>query len=171
MITAVTTFSLPSSSLLKVPNTLCVTYGFPVITWIIPLRDHITPPGGGGGSWVFFGWVCAARDSKLAPRSKKISPKIDGVDILHQSFLWFLRHTDEPQKGRNSCQWLQSRSVLSSFGVLLMSCRVNFHVVRSALQYSACTILYVYNFLYPVLEFALKLIPRSRNGPIFYTPF
>ena len=31
----------------------------------------------GGGTWVFFGWVCAARDSKLAPRSKKISPKID----------------------------------------------------------------------------------------------
>ena len=36
------------------------------------------PPGGGGGStWVFFGLVCAARDSKLAPRSKKIFPKID----------------------------------------------------------------------------------------------
>ena len=31
----------------------------------------------GGGTWVFFGWVCAARDSKLAPRSKKNSPKID----------------------------------------------------------------------------------------------
>ena len=43
-----------------------------------------------------------------------------------------LRYTDEPQKGRNSCLWLQSRSVLSSFGVLLMSCRVKFHVVRSA---------------------------------------
>ena len=27
------------------------------------------------------------------------------------------------------------------------------------------------NFLYPVLEFALKRIPLSRNGPIFYTPF
>ena len=27
------------------------------------------------------------------------------------------------------------------------------------------------NFLYPILEFALKLTPRSRNGPIFYTPF
>ena len=27
------------------------------------------------------------------------------------------------------------------------------------------------NFLYPVLEFAVKLIPRSRNGPIFYAPF
>ena len=30
-----------------------------------------------GGTWVFFGRVCAARDSKLAPRSKKNSPKID----------------------------------------------------------------------------------------------
>ena len=30
-----------------------------------------------GGDWVFFGWVCAARDSKLAPVLKKISPKID----------------------------------------------------------------------------------------------
>ena len=48
-------------------------------------------PGGGGGTWVFFWWVCAARDSKLAPRSKK--------------------------------------------------------------------------------KFPLNLIPRSRNGPIFYTPF
>ena len=52
-----------------------------------------------------------------------------------------LRHTDEPQKGRNSCLWLQTRYVLSSFGVLLMSCRVKFHVVRSALQYSACRII------------------------------
>ena len=24
---------------------------------------------GVGGTWVFFGWVCATRDSKLAPRS------------------------------------------------------------------------------------------------------
>ena len=28
----------------------------------------------GGGTCVFFGWVCAARDSKLAPRSKKKFP-------------------------------------------------------------------------------------------------
>ena len=55
-------------------------------------------PGGGGVTWVFFGWVCSARDSKLAPRSKKNFPS----------------------------NW------------------------------------------YPVLEFALKLIPRSRNGPIFF---
>ena len=57
-------------------------------------------------------------------------------------FSLLLRHTDEPQKGRNSCLWLQTRYVLSSFGVL-MSCRVNFHVVRSALQYSACRIIYL----------------------------
>ena len=31
----------------------------------------------GGGEGVFFGLVCAAGDSKLAPRSKKISAKID----------------------------------------------------------------------------------------------
>ena len=30
--------------------------------------------GPGGGTWVFFGWVCAARDSKLAPRSRKNFP-------------------------------------------------------------------------------------------------
>ena len=28
----------------------------------------------GGGTWVFFGWVCAARDSKMAPRSGKNFP-------------------------------------------------------------------------------------------------
>ena len=39
-----------------------------------------------------------------------------------------------------SCLWLQSRSVLGSFGVVLMSGKVNFHVVRTALQYSACRI-------------------------------
>ena len=34
------------------------------------LHKGVTLPPG-GGTWVFFGWVCAARDSKLAPRSKK----------------------------------------------------------------------------------------------------
>jgi len=54
--------------------------------------------------------------------------KSECADIFHQSFLWLLHHTDEP------------RSVSSSFVVVLMSCRVNFHVERSALQYSACRI-------------------------------
>ena len=62
-------------------------------------------------------WVLRVRGQGL---------KSECADIFHQSFLWLLRHTDEPQKGRNSCLWLQSRSVLSSFGVVLMSCRVNF---------------------------------------------
>ena len=38
---------------------------------IARLVGSFTP---GGGTWVFFGWVCAARDSKLAPRSKKNFP-------------------------------------------------------------------------------------------------
>ena len=41
------------------------------------LREQRAGGGGGGGPLVFFGWVCAARDSKLAPRSKKNSPKTD----------------------------------------------------------------------------------------------
>ena len=79
------------------------------------------------------------RDS-VGVESSRSGRKSDCVDIFQQSFLWLLRHTDKPQRGQNSCLWLQSRSVLSSFGVMLMSCRVNFHVVRSALQYSVCRI-------------------------------
>ena len=54
--------------------------------------------------------------------------------------LWLLRHTDEPQRGRNSCLWLQSRSVLGSFGVVLMSCRVNFSRSTIRMQHSASRI-------------------------------
>ena len=42
-------------------------YSFVVIAW------QRNDPGG-GGTLVFFGWVCAARGSKLAPRSKKKFP-------------------------------------------------------------------------------------------------
>ena len=34
----------------------------------------VIDPDPGGRTWVFFGWVCAAWDSKLAPRSKKNFP-------------------------------------------------------------------------------------------------
>ena len=37
-------------------------------------RGSGTVAGGAGGPWVFLGWVCAAQDSKLAPRSKKNFP-------------------------------------------------------------------------------------------------
>ena len=42
-----------------------------------PTLSQPSQPGGSfarGSTWVFFGWVCAARDSKLAPRSKKNFP-------------------------------------------------------------------------------------------------
>ena len=48
------------------------------------------------------------------------------ADIFHQILPWLLHHTDEPLKGRNSCLWLQSRSVFSSVGVVLMSCKLIF---------------------------------------------
>ena len=79
------------------------------------------------------------RDS-VDVESSRSGLKSEGAGTFHQSFPWLLRHTNDLQKERNSCLWLQSHSVLSSFGVVLMSCRVNFHVVRSALQYSACRI-------------------------------
>ena len=44
----------------------------------------------------------------------------------------FARH----QHDTESCRRLQPRSVLGSFSVALMSCKVNFHVVRSAWPHS-----------------------------------
>ena len=81
-----------------------------------------------------------ARSLTLVPRSLLLNRTETLATQATPQFSVLLRHTDEPQRRRNSCLWLQSRSVLSSFGVVLMSCRVNFHVVRSALQYSACRI-------------------------------
>ena len=95
---------------------------------LLPLRRHVV-------------W----RDS-VGVRSSGSGLKSECADNFQsEPDLWLLRHTDEPQRGRNSCLWLQSRSVLSSFNVVLMSCRVNFHVVRSALQYSASRIQYVHS--------------------------
>ena len=105
--------------------------------------------------WRGFIWIVTTQNLKfnslilwvLTIRGQGI--KSERADIFHQSrFLWLLRHTDVPQKGRNSCLWLQSRPVLSSFAVVLMSCRVDFHVVRSALQYSACRIWFVYIIIF-----------------------
>ena len=42
------------------------------------------------------------------------------------------------RKGRNRCLRLRPRSVFGSFTVVLMSYKVNFHVVRSALPNSVC---------------------------------
>ena len=45
----------------------------------LELHSRVSDLGGwltprGGGTWVFFGWVCASRDSKMAPRSRKNFP-------------------------------------------------------------------------------------------------
>ena len=54
--------------------------------YLIALRQNMTKPpasvcglspGGGGGPWVFFGFVCAARTTNWHPVLKKTSPKID----------------------------------------------------------------------------------------------
>ena len=47
-----------------------------------------------------------------------------------------MRRTDEPQEWRNSCRQPQPHSVLVYFGVVLLSYKVDFHVVPSALQNS-----------------------------------
>ena len=66
--------------------------------------------------------------------SSRSGLKSECPDIFHQSFLWLLRHTEVPTrvacsrlrdsseseksfKNKYSCLWLQSCSVLSSFGV------------------------------------------------------
>ena len=77
---------------------------------------------------------------KLLPSSQFTKLKVDTfIFYLNERCLikydWkvlaiYLHHNDKPvrvlpQRGRNSCLWLQSRSVLSPFDVVLMSCRVN----------------------------------------------
>ena len=73
-----------------------------------------------------------------------------------------LRRTDEPLKGRNSCLRLRPRSVFSSLGVVLMSCKVNFHVVRSALQNSVCLSIIL------MLGIMTQMIQRQIKRKIFY---
>ena len=73
-----------------------------------------------------------------------------------------LRRTDEPPKGRNSCLRLRPHSVFSFFGVMLMSCKVNFHVVRSALQNSVCLSIIL------MLGIMTQQIQRQIKRKIFY---
>ena len=46
--------------------------------------------------------------------------KSDCADIFHQSFLWLLRHTDEPQKGRKQLSMATIPLCFEFFG-----CRVD----------------------------------------------
>ena len=49
-------------------------YMAPLVSVLMGLAVLAIWPGGEGGTWVFFGWVCTTRDSKLAPRSRKNFP-------------------------------------------------------------------------------------------------
>ena len=53
----------------------------------------------------------------------------------------FAKHKHDTE----SCRRLQPRSVLGSFGVVLMSCKVNFHVVRSAWPHSQLSAWYIFD--------------------------
>ena len=75
-----------------------------------------------------------------------------------------LRRTDEPQKRASSCLLLRPHSVFGSFGVVLMSCKVSFRVVRSALQNSVC-LLFIYMY---ILE---KAATQERRVSVYDTPF
>ena len=53
-------------------------FGDTMLVMPIQMRSNMADGNPRGGALGYFlGLVCAARDSKLAPRSKKISPKID----------------------------------------------------------------------------------------------
>ena len=58
------------------------------------------------------------RDS-VGVRSSRSGLKSECADIFSsEPDLWLLRHTDEPQRGRNSCLWLHP----ALFSVLSVSC-------------------------------------------------
>ena len=52
----------------------CMTKLALFYTLIYPCITYCNSTSRGGGTWVFFGWVCASRDSKEAPRSRKNFP-------------------------------------------------------------------------------------------------
>ena len=74
----------------------------------------------------------------LPPRRHVVwrdSVAVESSWLNHSARIFFTRVFSEcyailtsTKKERSSCLWLQSRSVLSSFSVVLMSCKVNFYV-------------------------------------------
>ena len=87
--------------------------------------------------------------------------------ILRQSLSVRCAVLTSPQKRRNSCLRLRSRSVFGSFVVVLMSCKVNFHVVRSALQNSVCPLTVSSHYTGQVFVIPRKPICYNvnSNGP------
>ena len=65
----------------------------------------------------------------------RLGLKPECAGFFQQRFPWLLRHTEEQQYSKTAVY--AATIQLCSFGVVLMSC---IHVVRSALQYSACRV-------------------------------
>ena len=116
----------------------------------------LVPAAGGGGTWVFFGRVCAARDSKLAPRSKKNFPQ-NWYLVLEMGQFFILR-------SRKFVNW--------NSPVFLK----RYYFICSTYTSNKCFIIISDNFkqkikpwstifLYPVLENSSEMdIPRSKSG-------
>ena len=73
---------------------------------------------GGGGTWVFFGWGRAARDSKLAPGSKKKPPKVmprsrNGPIFVYPVLEFVLKLIPRSGNGPVYPRWRSQRSRLA----------------------------------------------------------
>ena len=80
------------------------------------------------------------RDS-LAQSGKKKATKWNNISNIELNFrVCFVDIADSTARAPKRAKQLSMATILSFFGVVLVSCRVNFHVVRSASQYSACRI-------------------------------
>ena len=91
---------------------------------------------------------------------KRKNPKQSGIVAVDSCFAIFMARK---KKRRDNCVRLRSLSVLGSFGVVLMSFEVNFHVVRrSALQNSMCVLKSFARFRQSI--FFSSSIMKSKGG-------
>ena len=81
-------------------------------------------------------------------KSSRSGLKSEFADIFHQSLISGCYATLTSPKEGETAVYGYNPAPFWVLGVVLMSCRVNFHVVRSALQYSACRIKYVHNIIF-----------------------
>ena len=98
--------------------------------WALSVVPHFppSPPG-----LAFLAWGDFHARSLFAVEGSRsgLLKKSEWADIFHQSFLWFVTpYWRDPKRAKQLSMATICCSVVSSFGVVLMSCKVNFHVVR-----------------------------------------
>ena len=78
---------------------------------------------------------------QLSTKWKKKATNWNNISNIELNFrVCFVDIADSTARAPKRAKQLSMATILSFFGVVLVSCRVNFHVVRSASQYSACRI-------------------------------